>query len=480
MKILAAVHNFPPHFTGGVERVAEVLALSLVEEGHEVQVFAGTQETSEQPSLTEEEHRGLRVHRWRSGAAYTNVVDTHDPACSARWEKLLHSERPDVVHIHHWYGLTTDLVAVAARLGIPAVVTLHDFWTTCALFFRMPDDIEFCREEERVEACLPCVAKKHDMDRVEMNFSFRMRFAQLLQEMRFASAILVSSAQHAQEIARVGRFPEKVFTRMRILPMGAAPVERVPKQAREDDRIVVAHWGNVSPLKGTSLLVQAAARSKFAERLSVEIYGECLTEGFEASLVDAAGAARVTVHGRYDPRDLPGLLAGADLAAFPSLAMETHSLVLDEALQLGLPVIVSDRGALPERVGGRGVVVPAGDLGALTEALDRLVDADERAALAAAEAGNLVDERQYARRVADVYEEVSSHPPRRPAADLVRDRLAFRNGRLAEIGRFVGQVTAERDLVVRAVEGDAEAQAMLREQAPDLAARLDRIDKESK
>jgi glycosyltransferase involved in cell wall biosynthesis len=48
---------------------------------------------------------------------------------------------------------------------------------------------------------------------------------------------------------------------------------------------------------------------------------------------------------------------------------------VDEALALGLPVWVSDRGALPERLGGAGLALPAGDPAAWSAAvLDTLDD----------------------------------------------------------------------------------------------------------
>ena len=60
--------------------------------------------------------------------------------------------------------------------------------------------------------------------------------------------------------------------------------------------------------------------------------------------------------------------------------------MLDEAHALGLPVWVSDLGALPERVAGAGRVLPANDREAWRSAFSELLRtpgmlADERAAL---------------------------------------------------------------------------------------------------
>jgi hypothetical protein len=49
--------------------------------------------------------------------------------------------------------------------------------------------------------------------------------------------------------------------------------------------------------------------------------------------------------------------------ALCSLLPETYGLVLDEARMLGVPVLATDLGAYPERVGGGGVLLPAGDVG---------------------------------------------------------------------------------------------------------------------
>jgi hypothetical protein len=64
--------------------------------------------------------------------------------------------------------------------------------------------------------------------------------------------------------------------------------------------------------------------------------------------------AVLTVHGRYDPRDLPDLLSHyrVRLVAFPSAGPETFSFTLSEAWAAGRPVVVPPFGALGERVAG--------------------------------------------------------------------------------------------------------------------------------
>ena len=88
----------------------------------------------------------------------------------------------------------------------------------------------------------------------------------------------------------------------------------------------------------------------------------------------AAGVAdRVELVGPVDPDDVVDFLRGLDVLAVPSLPTpswtEQFGRVAVEAMACGVPVVSSDAGALPDVVGGAGIVVPAGDASALAGAL---------------------------------------------------------------------------------------------------------------
>lgn len=88
---------------------------------------------------------------------------------------------------------------------------------------------------------------------------------------------------------------------------------------------------------------------------------------------EAATVSNVHFPGFQTQYQLAGLYQAADVMVLPS-DREPWGLVLNEAMHGGCAVIASDRvGAVPDLLRGNGAVYPAGDVGALTDALRRVL-----------------------------------------------------------------------------------------------------------
>ena len=88
----------------------------------------------------------------------------------------------------------------------------------------------------------------------------------------------------------------------------------------------------------------------------------------------------VQITGFLGQTDLARAYAAADVFVLPSIRDETWGLVVNEALNFALPVVVSDKvGCAPDlvRQGENGYVVPAGDRRALAQAVSQLVADDQ-------------------------------------------------------------------------------------------------------
>lgn len=487
MRVMLACHNLPPEFTGGTERVVSVLAKELDALGHEVEVFCGSERRADECTTLTEQLDDVRVTRVLRSAVQTNPVDGHEPEVAAIWDQALSRFSPDVVHVHHWANLTDDLIAIAARRGIPSVCTLHDFYSDCGLFFRLPDGEHFCSEHRSESQCVPCLQNVHQMDGDELRFAFAMRDQSFSQELDLSAAILFPGAIHRDSYINCGDHSETVRGKMSVIPLGAEdlPALTVPSPS-VDGAVIMAHWGNLSGVKGLDVLARAAAQSKASDRLVLRLFGTVVEEGLIERLEQELGTVQLEVGGSYEVEDLPGLLEGVSFAVFPSLARETHSLVLDEATRLGFPLIVSDRGALPARAGDRGIVTEAGSVEALSAAIDAMADPSTHARYCAGSpSGELLSTTQHAVDVLEVLQRSIDQPPVFPSVipDFGRARLAFRNRRLDTIIHHVRGVNDHCARVVRAVSGDSDELARLRETHPEIAAAIEAaisIDQDSR
>ncbi|HKH10858.1 MAG TPA: glycosyltransferase family 4 protein [Rubrobacter sp.] len=174
--------------------------------------------------------------------------------------------------------------------------------------------------------------------------------------------------------------------RLAVVPPGFDGLERGPAEPRDRGALRVLCVAQWIPRKGVLDLVRAWAMED-RSGAALDLVGETDADGHYAALVRgaAAGEPSIRVHGPVDEAALAGLYASADLFALPS-RYEGYGIVFAEALSFGLPVVACTAGPVPEVVGDEAaLLVPPGDVGALSEALARLLrDAGLRERMSAA------------------------------------------------------------------------------------------------
>jgi len=378
MRILQIVHGFPLEAIGGTERYCEALSRCLLTRGHECVVLAGSGRGAPEPSLSLEDQDDLLVSRYvRVAGQPDRWTDEYDAEAERLARRLLALVNPDVVHLHHWRWLTNNLVAICADLGIPKVITLHDAWTTCPRIHRIRGDSEFCSEPVATAPCLSCAERGPWQGDEEITRALALRREMMEAELALAEAVIVPSEAHRRFVMTLLDLPED---RLIVLPHGA--LSTLPaRQGRgrtgecQQKPLQIGHWGHFIDLKGTHLILEAVHRLRDPSAVQLHLIGTAGERAYEQQLLELARDIPVRFHGAYRPADLEKF--GLDLAAFASIASESYSFVLDEALGLGLPVVVPDRGAFSERVGSAGLTFRAGDAGDLARQFQAIIDAPE-------------------------------------------------------------------------------------------------------
>lgn len=173
------------------------------------------------------------------------------------------------------------------------------------------------------------------------------------------------------------------------------------------DRPLLMAVGSLVPHRGYGTLLDAARLWRGLDPLPLlVIAGEGRERDALQRRIEAEGLP-VKLVGRRD--DVGELLAAADVALLPS-RWEARSLLAQEALRQGVPLVATAVGGVPELVGEAAELVPYGDAEALGEAVVRLLrDPGRRAELAAAgrvQAGTWPTEDETIAQVLSVYDEL--------------------------------------------------------------------------
>ena len=397
MRVLLCAPHYAPFFEGGTEAVVRASAKELRALGHEVLVVAGVDQVlsrSEWPGelfYSAQQVDGIAVHfiprletpEGDLDAALADMLVVRRPLALELVLQVAEEFSADVVHIHHHAFLSGGLVAALGREGFRVALSFHDLYMTCPRFFRVPVGLDSCPPLTKVEGCAVCLEPDSaGVPAADLRAGLVERRGYFQSEVESADLLLAPSEHHAARIASLmGIAPDRIH----VLPNGLvretghaiSPALREP-----GGPLHIFHHGHRARVKGTMDLVQAmalAAKETNCE-LTLTLAGGEMEEGYDDELRAAAGAVELRFAGTFTGPDLPSLAAGAHLAAFPSRAPESYGLVVDEAFALGLPVLVADSGALPERLcpGGEGAAaagqsLPAVNLRAWADAIAILV-----------------------------------------------------------------------------------------------------------
>ncbi|HYC76065.1 MAG TPA: glycosyltransferase, partial [Planctomycetota bacterium] len=371
MKILMLLHGFAPEGRGGTESYVLRLAHELRALKHEVEIACGSFEARPKPEVVTGTWEGLRVHRiHRTGLFLDDWDKSYAPEIDGPLDQILRSFRPDLAHIHHWIRLSRHLAEALHDRGVPAVATLHDFWSTCPIAFRIRKGESFCTLPPGAASCHDCAKHAANADDAENAEALELFREDFKNELGLVRRIFVPSNAHKAETLR--HRPE-VAGRMRVLPFAPLGALRPRPEARRpsaDGRLRVRHWGHLYRVKGVDLLLDAAASlpDRLRARLDLKLIGPIpFPQDRDGLFERAAACGAVLTDAPFTPADLEA--EPADVAVFPSRASESWSFVLDEAFQLGLPAIVPARGALGERVGRAGATFVPENAASLAEVL---------------------------------------------------------------------------------------------------------------
>lgn len=143
-----------------------------------------------------------------------------------------------------------------------------------------------------------------------------------------------------------------------------------------DEVHVIGYGGRLVEEKGVMLLVEAFARLPENARLLLIGDGP-LKDQIRTVAVKRGIEKRLVILGSVPSQEMPQYLNCLSCLVLPSLTRsnwkEQFGRILIEAMACEVPVIGSDSGEIPSVIGDAGVVVPEGNVEALTNAIESLL-----------------------------------------------------------------------------------------------------------
>lgn len=305
-----------------------------------------------------------------TGARFTPVPRRSDPAAVAALRAACAGA--DVVHAHGLHAAVRAALALGGR-QVPLVVTWHT--------------------RTHAEGA-------------------RRRLVRLLERRAARSAAVVLGASSDL----VDRARRRGARDARLAPV-AVPLPRLPVPAPDGkvraelgavERPLIMTVGSLVPHHGYGTLLDAARMWRRLDPVPLLVIAG---EGRErAALRRRIKAEDLPVSLIGSRTDVPELLAAADLVVLPS-RWEARSLLAQEALRIGVPLVATAVGGVPELVGDAAELVPYANAEALARAVARLLgDPAERDRLAAAglrQAASWPTEDDTIAQVLSVYDELA-------------------------------------------------------------------------
>jgi glycosyltransferase involved in cell wall biosynthesis len=376
MKLLHVPYTFYPDPVGGTEIYVQGLAREQQRLGSTVIVAAPAEENAAY------RHDGLLVRRF---AVSPNVKDPRDlygdgePHAAAAFARILHEERPDIVHLHAFTrAVSLRLVRESKRRDIPVVFSYHTPTVSCQRGTLLRWGSEICDGVLDVRRCASCALQSHGIAKpasvaigslppavgrwlgnigangglwtaLRMTELFELRHTAFHALMTEVDRVVALCQWVNDLLLRNGVPTEKVT----VSRQGVGQQAAIRPNRTASPTLRVAFLGRMDPSKGVHLLVEALRRNPRLP-ISLDIFGVTQGEGnrsYGQRLAKlASGDSRIAFLAPIPNGEVVERLQEYDLLAVPSQCVETGPIVVLEAFAAGIPVVGSNCGGIAELV----------------------------------------------------------------------------------------------------------------------------------
>ncbi len=362
MKIGIVSNLYPPSARGGAELVAQRIADELYVRGHEVFVvttkpFSGIKSLS----LHQAAKNLGKVYRFFPPNLYHikndrdksflkkviwHIVDLFNFHSAAVIRDIIEKEQPDIMMTHNLKGLGINASRAIQKCCVFHVHTLHDLQLT------VPSGLLIYKKENSF-----------------LNRSIARKMYEVAVKWSIGNPdIVLSPSQYLADAYKERGFFKKSKVKVFKNP---TPSQKFPeRQVRIPGPIRFVFAGQLEEQKGVKMMLEVLDQFDFP--IELHLAGEGSLSEYVTDWANKD--SRVRYHGFVPLAHLVHILKLADAVIVPSLCYENSPTIIFESFKMGIPVIASRIGGIPEIVedGLNGILIEPGNMCELVSAMKKV------------------------------------------------------------------------------------------------------------
>jgi len=362
LRFLMISSHYPPNHLGGDAVMAKYLADELARRGHEVHVLYDPEVYSlvRNARMTDPAPHGKGdpiIHTPTSRSGRIEILLRLSLGWSGKMREevngLTKSLKIDVVHWHNTKGFIGRPFVPQERTTF---YTAHDYYLVCPRSNLARPDKSFCQKPLLCQTCLLRWRKPPQLWRVGSRRVIRLP----------SSIKVICPSDFMSRRLRLDGIVVHHLQR-NFVPDPAPPASEEPPTGDS-----ITFIGMLEPHKGPRTLLEAFAISRDRQGFRLNIVGEGSLKGELSGRVKTLGLVdRVSTPGFLPSPEVETIRRNSTAVVVPSEWPENAPLAALESLALGVPVLASDAGGLPEIAGSESgsMIFKAGDVENLADCL---------------------------------------------------------------------------------------------------------------
>lgn len=323
------------------------------------------------------------------------------------YDIFLSKLKPDIIHVHTLMGLHYEFFSAAKKLNIRIIFTTHDYFGLCPKVTLFRNGC-VCENNHGYQDCIQCNSKALSLIKIVIMQSKLYRIlknTKVVSELRknhrknfFSNDEMPKiemekekTEENVHKYKELSEYYIKMFCMIDFFHFNSTISKKVYENyfvPKSSQVISISHkainnnkyknnWNYTGKLKITYLAPPKPFKGfMILERALDELWEE-KNINFELKIFSPVQKIKpymIVKEEGYNYEDIGNIFANTDVLVAPSVWYETFGFTVLEALSYGVPVIVSDHVGAKDIIGEGGIIVKAGDVGELKQALCSLTE----------------------------------------------------------------------------------------------------------